>query len=276
MAADNYRGAERVFGWSFYSQGTGERVTSADEFFQGGARVVRRADPRQGSPWERASVWREPDPGRSARCSCSMAWSRCRTRRASKVGKVKDPSARRAAVASWPKRQPGLCVDHHPRVEVEPSIADSPQTTAPRHRSRPAFDRGRHAPCWRRSASEAAEELTGAVDGASAATRSALNLLAQLRPRDILAAHARRVTRGRPDLDRPRTAIRGSQVIGGLCEWFAGLEAFASRFGEVLPCSCLVCLDSSTGPRLVIASTALRSPPVIAGLNDQLVQLSDA
>ncbi len=32
MEEDNYRGAERVFAWSFYSQGTGERVTSADEF----------------------------------------------------------------------------------------------------------------------------------------------------------------------------------------------------------------------------------------------------
>ena len=32
LAADNYRGAKRVFAWSFYSQGTGERVTSADIF----------------------------------------------------------------------------------------------------------------------------------------------------------------------------------------------------------------------------------------------------
>jgi len=32
MEVENYRGAKRVFGWSFYSQGTGERVTSADKF----------------------------------------------------------------------------------------------------------------------------------------------------------------------------------------------------------------------------------------------------
>src|SRR5262245_45830693 len=31
MQADNYRGAEAVLGWSFYSQGTKERATSADE-----------------------------------------------------------------------------------------------------------------------------------------------------------------------------------------------------------------------------------------------------
>jgi AAA ATPase domain len=32
LQADGYRGAERVFGWSFYSQGSKERATAADEF----------------------------------------------------------------------------------------------------------------------------------------------------------------------------------------------------------------------------------------------------
>lgn len=32
MALENYRGAKSVFGWSFYSQGTGRSVTSADMF----------------------------------------------------------------------------------------------------------------------------------------------------------------------------------------------------------------------------------------------------
>ena len=32
MRWENYRGAKRVFAWSFYSQGTGDRVTSADIF----------------------------------------------------------------------------------------------------------------------------------------------------------------------------------------------------------------------------------------------------
>jgi tetratricopeptide (TPR) repeat protein len=33
LQADNYRGTEAVLGWSFYSQGSKERATSADEFF---------------------------------------------------------------------------------------------------------------------------------------------------------------------------------------------------------------------------------------------------
>jgi hypothetical protein len=41
LQANNYRGAEMVLGWSFYSQGTKERATSADGFF---AWVLNRLD----------------------------------------------------------------------------------------------------------------------------------------------------------------------------------------------------------------------------------------
>ena len=53
LAADNYRGARRVFGWSFYSQGTGERVTSADLFIAEALRWFGDPDPTQGSPWDK-------------------------------------------------------------------------------------------------------------------------------------------------------------------------------------------------------------------------------
>ena len=51
MQADNFRGAERVFGWSFYSQGTGERVTSADQFIAYALAWFGDEDPTKGSPW---------------------------------------------------------------------------------------------------------------------------------------------------------------------------------------------------------------------------------
>ena len=53
MREENYRGAERVFAWSFYSQGTGERVTSADLFIDTALRWFGDPDPTQGSPWEK-------------------------------------------------------------------------------------------------------------------------------------------------------------------------------------------------------------------------------
>jgi tetratricopeptide (TPR) repeat protein len=53
MARDNYRGAERVYGWSFYSQGTSERAASADLFIDQALRWFGDADPTQGSPWDK-------------------------------------------------------------------------------------------------------------------------------------------------------------------------------------------------------------------------------
>ena len=53
LRADNYRGAARVFGWSFYSQGTGERVTSADQFIAQALQWFGDPDPARGSPWDK-------------------------------------------------------------------------------------------------------------------------------------------------------------------------------------------------------------------------------
>jgi nucleoside phosphorylase/tetratricopeptide (TPR) repeat protein len=53
MARDNYRGAERVYGWSFYSQGTGERAASADLFIDQALRWFDAPDPTAGSPWDK-------------------------------------------------------------------------------------------------------------------------------------------------------------------------------------------------------------------------------
>jgi len=53
MARDNYRGAERVYGWSFFSQGTSERAASADLFIDQALRWFGDTDPTKGSPWDK-------------------------------------------------------------------------------------------------------------------------------------------------------------------------------------------------------------------------------
>ena len=53
MAEDNYRGAEAVYAWSFYSQGTSERVTSADQFIAAALKFFGDPDPQKGSAWDR-------------------------------------------------------------------------------------------------------------------------------------------------------------------------------------------------------------------------------
>ncbi len=53
MAMDNYRGAERIYGWSFYSQGTSERAASADLFIDQALRWFGDTDPTLGTVWDK-------------------------------------------------------------------------------------------------------------------------------------------------------------------------------------------------------------------------------
>jgi predicted ATPase len=53
MAAENYRSAQLVFGWSFYRQGTSGDTSSADEFLDAALTWFGDPDPRLGTAWEK-------------------------------------------------------------------------------------------------------------------------------------------------------------------------------------------------------------------------------
>jgi serine/threonine protein kinase len=53
MAADQYRSAEFIFGWSFYTQGSSGETSSADEFFDAALTWFGDPDPRLGTAWEK-------------------------------------------------------------------------------------------------------------------------------------------------------------------------------------------------------------------------------
>jgi Protein kinase domain len=53
MAADRYRSAEFVFGWSFYRQGSSGSTSSADEFLDAALGWFGDPDPRIGTAWEK-------------------------------------------------------------------------------------------------------------------------------------------------------------------------------------------------------------------------------
>jgi Protein kinase domain/NACHT domain len=53
IAADQYRSAQLVFGWSFYRQGTSGNSSSADEFLDAALPWFGDPDPRIGTPWEK-------------------------------------------------------------------------------------------------------------------------------------------------------------------------------------------------------------------------------
>jgi serine/threonine protein kinase len=53
MAADHYRSAELIFGWSFYRQGSSGETSSADEFLDAALNWFADPDPRIGTGWEK-------------------------------------------------------------------------------------------------------------------------------------------------------------------------------------------------------------------------------
>src|SRR5262249_51765345 len=53
LAREDYRGARRVYGWSFYDQGTTERAVSADLFFESILTRFGAAELARGSPWDK-------------------------------------------------------------------------------------------------------------------------------------------------------------------------------------------------------------------------------
>jgi hypothetical protein len=50
---EHFRGANRVFGWSFYSQGARDQTASADAFIDAALRFFGDPDPAAGSPWDK-------------------------------------------------------------------------------------------------------------------------------------------------------------------------------------------------------------------------------
>ncbi len=53
MLVDGWRGAERVYAWSFYSQGANDQQVSADPFVHAALAWLGDADPSAGGPWEK-------------------------------------------------------------------------------------------------------------------------------------------------------------------------------------------------------------------------------
>jgi hypothetical protein len=53
LAAEHYRSAELVFGWSFYKQGSSGDTSSADEFLDAALTWFGDPDPRIGTSWEK-------------------------------------------------------------------------------------------------------------------------------------------------------------------------------------------------------------------------------
>ena len=102
MAADHYRSAELIFGWSFYRQGSSVETSSADEFLDAALTWFGDPDPRLGTAWEKGERLGEARRASSNLAWFWMAWSRSKIRLVhKKEGCVSLPS-RRFCASSLP------------------------------------------------------------------------------------------------------------------------------------------------------------------------------
>ena len=107
LAEDKWRGAERAFAWSFYSQGTG-RVASSDRFVEAALRWWGEDPASTPSHWDRAE--RLVECVRRARTLLVLdGIEPLQSADATERGRIKDP-ALRVLLESLAEENPGLCV----------------------------------------------------------------------------------------------------------------------------------------------------------------------
>ena len=105
---EHYRDAERVFAWSFYSQGTKERVTSADAFIAEALDWFGDPDPTQGSPWDKGERLARL-VGEQKTLLLLDGMEPLQSHLPEENGAIKDPGLQ-MLVQGLARENPGLCV----------------------------------------------------------------------------------------------------------------------------------------------------------------------
>ena len=267
MARDNYRGAYRVYAWSFYSQGTGERVTSADQFIAEALDWFGDPDPTEGSPWAKGQ--RLADLIRREKTLLVLdGLEPLQAGYDYERGKIKDP-ALATLVKELARDNDGLCL-----ITTRAEVADlkhCPDTAVQKNLEQISPQAGR------------ALLRVGGVRGSDAdleaASRAfgnhalALNLLAAYL--DAVPGHPVAEAAKIPDL--PNISVEDGKhprrVMAALAERFAeappprGGEGVGGWGAELERLHLLGLFDRPAGPGAI---AALREPPPIPGLTDHI------
>lgn len=259
MAADNYRGAQLVYAWSFYSQGVGERATSADQFINHALEWFGDPDPaRADSPWGKGE--RLARLIRSKKTLLLLdGLEPLQSSFADQYGKIKDP-ALSTLITELAHENPGLCVITT-RVKVpELDIAGSARqenleqisTEAGRALLRLGGVRGTDA-----ELENASQEFGNHA--------LALNLLA-VYLHEIPGHHISCAS------DIPALGLKEAEGEHPR----RVMAAFERRFGESPEVELLRMLGLFDRPADSQALDALRAAPPIPGLNSEIRKLSEA
>jgi tetratricopeptide (TPR) repeat protein len=255
---DNYRGAKHVYGWSFYSQGTGDRATSADQFIGEALKWFGDPDPTKGSPWNKGR--------RLAELICQQktllvldGLEPLQSGYDFEKGRIKDP-ALLTVVTQLAKKNKGLCV-----ITTRQRIAelDRCQSTA-RQVGLEQISREAGRSLLRIGGVQGTDQELEAASEAFGNHALAVSLLAAylhgIRGHHI--AHVRDIPRLRIPEEKGRHPRR---VI----------EAFERRFGRGPQTQVLGIMGLFDRPAQIEAIEAVKSAPAIAGLTDRLQDLSE-
>ncbi|MCK4817537.1 toll/interleukin-1 receptor domain-containing protein, partial [bacterium] len=258
MKADNYCGAKKVFGWSFYSQGTSERVTSADKFISEALEWFGDKDPKKGSPWDKGQ--RLADLVRKEKTLLILdGLEPLQSGYDFEKGKIKDP-ALSILVTQLARDNNGLCV-----ITTREKVAELTR-----------FNKSTLQPNLEQISKEAGRALlrVGDIQGTDAELEAAseefgnhalaVNLLASY-IHDIPGHHISNA-KEIPDLDIPEEKGRHPRRV---------IAAFEKRFGEGPKIQLLRVMGLFDRPAHVDAVKAVRKSSKISGLTDKIKNLSE-
>ena len=249
MKAENYKGASRVYGWSFYSQGTGDKVTSADQFIAAALEWFGDPNSKIGSPWDKGQRLAELVK-RKKTLLILDGLEPLQSYMTFEKGKIKDP-ALSVLITELARENTGLCViTTRDRIADVEELKDSVQQIdldiiskeAGRALLRAGGVRG----------TDAELEKTAGEFGHSAL---ALTLLASY-IYEIPGHHIAKAA-SVPDLDVSDEKGRHARRV---------IATFAERFGDSLELDMLKTLGLFDRPAEEKAVKAIRAEPIIRGL----------
>ncbi|HEX6903862.1 MAG TPA: TIR domain-containing protein [Thermoanaerobaculia bacterium] len=255
MSADGWRGATRVLDWSFYSQGTKDRVTSAEPFIDHALRSFGDPDPTAGSLHDRgvrlAGLIRQE---RTLLVLDGIEPLQYPPGRPEVAGRLKDPGLA-ALLKGLAWSNPGLCV-----VTTRERIAnlDGSPTTAPQI-SLEELEVGAAVALLRHLGVDGSEKQMHAA--AEEFQRHALTLT--LLGNFLSRAHGGDI-RKRREID----LHRADETQGGHA--FRVIAAYARWLGEGPELAILRLLGLFDRPAEAGALKALRAAPPIPGLTESL------
>ncbi len=260
MAEKNYRGARRVYGVSFYSQGTKQTAVAADTAMDEALRWFGDPDPAAGSPWEKGERL-----AKLVRATPTLlildGLEPLQNPPGPDAGRLKDP-ALQVLIRELAAGNPGLCVitTRHRVADIDPLSA----TTAPVIELEYLSDEA-GAALLRQHGVEGPDDELRQASREFGGHGLALNLLGTYL-RDVCQGDIRR---------RDEVSLLESDVEqGGHAKRV--MESYENWLGPGPELATLRIIGLFDRPADSKAVAALRQPPPIPELTDALHDLTDA